>query len=105
MPLSGADPGFQVRGGGAYLKNLRRAEGGAKNFGVFRVKNHDFTPKNHILSNFRQRLKIIIIQTQTKRSVYSNIKLFVRMDIILRIFTVTLILFSIYISGIVPNIY
>jgi hypothetical protein len=28
-------------------------EGGAKNFGVFRVKNHDFTPKNHIFSNFR----------------------------------------------------
>jgi hypothetical protein len=26
----------------------RRAEGGAKIFGVFRVKNHDFTPKNHI---------------------------------------------------------
>ena len=24
------------------------AEGDAKNFGVFRVKNHDFTPKNHI---------------------------------------------------------
>ena len=21
--------------------------------GVFRVKNHDFTPKNHIFSNFR----------------------------------------------------
>ena len=28
---------------------MRRAEGGAKIFGVFRVKNHDFTPKNHIL--------------------------------------------------------
>ena len=39
--------GFQVRGG-AHLKKLRRAEGGANNFGVFRVKNHDFTPKNHI---------------------------------------------------------
>jgi hypothetical protein len=24
-----------------------------KKFGVFRVKNHDFTPKNHIFSNFR----------------------------------------------------
>jgi hypothetical protein len=35
-------------GGGAQLKKLRRAEGGAKIFGVFRVKNHDFTPKNHI---------------------------------------------------------
>jgi hypothetical protein len=30
------------------------AEGGAKIFGVFRVKNHDPTPKkNHIFSNFR----------------------------------------------------
>ena len=38
-----ADPGFQVRG--PHLKKLRRAEGGAKIFGVFRVKNHDFTPK------------------------------------------------------------
>jgi hypothetical protein len=46
---TGADPGFQVRG--AYLKKLRRAEGGAKIFGVFRVKNHDFTPKNLIFSN------------------------------------------------------
>jgi hypothetical protein len=47
--LAGADPGFQVRG--AHLKKLRRAEGGANIFGVFRVKNHDFTPKNHISSN------------------------------------------------------
>ena len=39
---------------GAHLKKLRRAEGGAKSFGVFRVQNHDFTPKkNHIFSNFR----------------------------------------------------
>jgi hypothetical protein len=44
--LSGADPGFQVRG--PHLKKLRRAEGGAKILGVYRVKNHDFTPKNHI---------------------------------------------------------
>ena len=42
--ISGADPGFQVRG--AHFKKLRRAEGGAKIFGVFR-------PKNHIFSNFR----------------------------------------------------
>ena len=42
---TGADPGFQVRG--AHLKKMHRAEGGAKIFGVFRVKNHDFTPKNH----------------------------------------------------------
>ena len=37
--------------GGAQLKNLHRAEGGAESFGVFRVKNHDFMPKNHIFSN------------------------------------------------------
>ena len=38
-------------GGGEHLKKLRRAEGGAKILGVFPVKNHDFTPKNHIFSN------------------------------------------------------
>jgi hypothetical protein len=37
--------------GEAHLKKLRRAEGGEKMFGVFRVKNHDFTPKNHIFFN------------------------------------------------------
>ena len=47
--IAGADPGFQVRG--AHLKKSRRAEEGAKNFGVFRVKNHDFTTKNRIFSN------------------------------------------------------
>jgi hypothetical protein len=30
---------------------MRRAEGGGNIFGVFRVKNHYFTPKNHIFSN------------------------------------------------------
>jgi hypothetical protein len=34
--------------GGGDLKKLRREKGGANIFGVFRVKNHDFTPKNHI---------------------------------------------------------
>ena len=48
MRIAGADPGFQVRGGA--LKKLRRAEGGENFFWVFRVKNHDFTPKNHIFS-------------------------------------------------------
>jgi hypothetical protein len=38
--FTGADPGFQVRG--AHLKQLHRAEGAAKMFGVFRVKNPDF---------------------------------------------------------------
>ena len=45
---TGADPGFPVRGGGAHIKELR-----AKIVGVFRVKNHDFTLKNLIFSNFR----------------------------------------------------
>jgi hypothetical protein len=43
-PLTGADPGFQVRGGGAHLKKNRRAEEGAKIFGVFRVKKIIFFP-------------------------------------------------------------
>ena len=38
---------------GGALKKLRRVEGGAKIVGVFRMKNHDYTPKNHIFSNFR----------------------------------------------------
>ena len=46
ISISGADPGFQVRG--AHLKESRRAEGGAKIFGVFRVKNNDFTTKKII---------------------------------------------------------
>jgi hypothetical protein len=40
---AGADPGFQVRGGA--LSKIAPSEGGAKIFGVFRVKKHDFTPK------------------------------------------------------------
>jgi hypothetical protein len=46
--LQGRIQDFKL-GGGAHLKKLRRAEGDAEIFGVFRVKNHDFTPKNHIL--------------------------------------------------------
>ena len=38
-------------GEGAHLKKLCRVEGGANIFEVFRVKNHDFTPENHIFSN------------------------------------------------------
>jgi hypothetical protein len=37
------------------------AEGGENIFGVFRVKNHDFTPKNLIFSNFRGRAPGAII--------------------------------------------
>ena len=67
LSYAGADPGFQVRGArkcwGYFVWKitiLRQkiiffpiAEEGAKNVGVFRVKNHDYTPKNHIFSNFR----------------------------------------------------
>jgi hypothetical protein len=48
--IPGADPGFQVRG--AHFKKLRRAEGGAEIFGVFRVKNHDFTQKKSYFFQF-----------------------------------------------------
>jgi hypothetical protein len=50
---SGADPGFQVRGGA--LKKIVPSRGRHEIFGVFRVKNHDFTPKNHIFFNCRGR--------------------------------------------------
>jgi hypothetical protein len=43
ISLPGADPGFQVRG--AHLKKLRLAEGGAKMFGLFRVKKSRFYAK------------------------------------------------------------
>ena len=49
----GADPGFQVRGGA--LKQIAPSRGRHEIFGVFRVKNHDFTPKNHIFFNCRER--------------------------------------------------
>ena len=38
--------------GGAYFKKLRRAEEGAKIFGVFHVKNHHFTKKKSYLFQF-----------------------------------------------------
>ena len=47
--LQGRIQDFKLEG--AHLKKLRQAEGGAKIFGVFRVKNRDFTPKNHIFLN------------------------------------------------------
>ena len=49
-PFQGRIQDFKL--GGAHLKKLRRAEGGTKIFGVFRVKNHDFTKKNHIFFQF-----------------------------------------------------
>jgi hypothetical protein len=41
--------------GGAHLKKLRRAEEGANILGVFRAKNHYFTPKNHSFYNYGGR--------------------------------------------------
>ena len=55
ISISGADPGFQVRG--AHLKESRRAEGGAKIFGVFRVKNNDFTPKKSYCFQLRREAR------------------------------------------------
>jgi hypothetical protein len=45
--------------GVAHLKKLSRAEGGAKSFGVFSVKNHDFTPKNYIFPILGGRAKYL----------------------------------------------
>ena len=44
--------------GAVDFKKLRRVEGGPKIFGVFCVKNFDFTPKNHIFSNCGGRREI-----------------------------------------------
>ena len=46
MDYQGRIQDFEL--GGAHLKKLRRAEGGAKFFWVFHVKIHDFTPKKQI---------------------------------------------------------
>ena len=47
-------------GGEAHLKKLRRAEGGANIFAVFRVKNHDFTPKNLIFFQLRREARKLL---------------------------------------------
>ena len=66
--------------GGAHLKKLRRAEGGAKIFGVFRVKNHDFTPKNHIISNCggrRENFEVFRVKNHDftpKNHIFSNFR-------------------------------
>ena len=45
--------GSRISGNRGALKKFRRAERGAKNLGVFCVKNQDFMQKNHIFSNFK----------------------------------------------------
>ena len=47
QPWSGRIQDFKL-GGGGHLKKFHRAEEDGKIVGVFRVKNYDFTPKNHI---------------------------------------------------------
>jgi hypothetical protein len=56
--FSGADPGFQVRWGA--LKKNAPSGGRRENFGVFRVKNHDYTPKNHIFFQLRRETQIFL---------------------------------------------
>jgi hypothetical protein len=45
---------FRVKNHDFTPKNhiFANCRGRRENFGVFRMKNHDFTPKNHIFSNF-----------------------------------------------------
>jgi hypothetical protein len=50
MNMQGRIQDFKL--GVAHLKKLRRTEGGAKILGVFRVKNHDFTPKKSYFFQF-----------------------------------------------------
>ena len=46
---------FKSEGAGVHLKKLRRAAGGRReSFGVFRVKNQDYTTTNYFFSNFRR---------------------------------------------------
>ena len=51
ISMQGQIQDFKLRG--AHLKKIASCGGRREIFGVFRVKNHDFTPKNHIFSNFR----------------------------------------------------
>ena len=52
--IQGRIQDFKLGGGGA-LKKIASSGGRREIFGVFRVKNHDFTPKNHIFSNCEGR--------------------------------------------------
>jgi hypothetical protein len=49
-PYQGRIQDFKL--GGAHYKKMRRAQGGANIFGVFRVKNHDLTPKKSYFFQF-----------------------------------------------------
>ena len=56
--ITGADPGFQARWGA--LKKIAPSGGSAKNFGVFRVKNHDFTPKKSYFNQLRREARTFL---------------------------------------------
>ena len=43
---------FKLGGGGGALNNIAPSGGRRDNIWVFRVKNHDFTPKNNIFFQF-----------------------------------------------------
>jgi hypothetical protein len=58
--LKGRIQDFKLGGGGRTYKKLRRAEGGAKIFGVFRVKNHYFTQKIHIFFQLRREARTFL---------------------------------------------
>ena len=51
--FTGADPGFQVMGGGGALEKNAPSGGRRENCWGISCENHDFTPRNHIFSNFR----------------------------------------------------
>ena len=56
----GADPGFPVRGGGAHLKKLRRAEGGAKYFwGILCEKSRLYAKKSYFFQLRREPRKLL----------------------------------------------
>ena len=56
--ISGADPGFQVRGGA--LKKLRRVEGGAKFFwGISCEKSRFYAKKSYFFQLRREARKLL----------------------------------------------
>jgi hypothetical protein len=59
------------------LKKIVPSGGRLKIFGVFRVKNHDFTPKNHIFSNFRGGARRVRPPPPLKKDRHTAVALFV----------------------------
>jgi hypothetical protein len=94
--MPGADPGFQVRGDA--LKKNAPSGGRQKIFGIFRVKNPDFMPKNHIFFNCGGRCEIFGVfrvknhDFTQKNHIFSNF----------RYVTLTLFPFRVYFISIKP---